>query len=182
MQHLRVRNLTPSPTYLNGTYETIYQPTQLTPMKTATKTAQTQTFTNRMSYPMNLTRQQPIENLRPVPTGSPSHLNLVNSTPSRLIKNTITYTAPDITQTASRCESLFPVSQPNDKSLIYSSFNIDSHLFPPNSQPSSKPENYHPFADLDLPTSISCQPTTVPHPEENPSTFVSNNNLPNSRF
>ncbi|KAL0100991.1 hypothetical protein PUN28_019412 [Cardiocondyla obscurior] len=166
MQHLWIRNSTLSPTYSNRKYETIIQPTPLTPEEAATKTARLQAATRRISYPMNLTRQQPTENLQPVPSGSSTHLNLSNSTPLRLLTNSITYTTPDITQTAPRCESIPPASQSNERTLIYPPFEIDSHLFPSNSQPPSKPENYHPFTDLEFPTSISRQPTVISHPEK----------------
>ncbi|KAL0110692.1 hypothetical protein PUN28_013956 [Cardiocondyla obscurior] len=117
---------------------------------------------------MNLTRQQPTENLRPVPSGPSTHHNLANSTPSRLLTNTITYTTPDITQTAPCCKFIPTVSQSNNRSLIYPSFEIDLHLFPSNSKPPSKSENYHPFTDLDFLTSISRQPTVVSHPKKTP--------------
>ncbi|KAL0116408.1 hypothetical protein PUN28_009795 [Cardiocondyla obscurior] len=98
MQNVWIRDLTPSPTYSNRKYEAIVKPTPLTPEEAATKTARLQLATSRMPYPMNLTRQQPAEILRPPPSGTSAHLN---STPSRLLTNSITYTTSDITQSAS---------------------------------------------------------------------------------
>ncbi|KAL0110639.1 hypothetical protein PUN28_013905 [Cardiocondyla obscurior] len=179
MQNLWIRNSTPLPTYSNRRYEAIIKPTPLTPEEAATKTARLQAATSRMSYPMNLTRQQTTEILRPSPSRPSTHLN---STPSRSITNSITYTTPDITQSAPRCESISPPSQSNERTLIYPPFEIDSHLFSSNSQPLSKPETYHPFSDLEFPTSISRPPTVVFHPEENSASYVPNNNPSTSRL
>ncbi|KAL0130406.1 hypothetical protein PUN28_002228 [Cardiocondyla obscurior] len=179
MQNLWIRDSTPSPTYSNRRYEAIVKPTLLTPEEAATKTARLQAATSKMSYPMNLTRQQTTEILQPPPSGTSTHFN---STSSRLLTNSITYTTPDITQSASRCESVFPTSQSSEKTLIYLQFEIDSHLFPSTSQPLSKPETYHPFSDLDFPTSISRPPTVIPHLEENFASYVPDNNPSTSRF
>ncbi|KAL0120473.1 hypothetical protein PUN28_008298 [Cardiocondyla obscurior] len=175
MQNLWIRDSTPSPTYSNRRYEAIVKPTPLTPEEAATKTARLQlatVATSRMSYPMNLTRQQTAEILRPPPSGTSTHLN---STPSRLLTNSFTYTTPDITQSASRCESVPPPSQSSERTLIYPQLEIDSHLFFSISQPPSKLETYHPFSDLDFPTLISRPPTVIPHPEENSASYAPDN-------